>query len=339
MARFNIAATDEMIDMNFNVAERQDITVNFAEAQSMKAVYELQRLPGVVHVEPFRGIAVRMRNGHVERLGSLTGMVENAVLSRAIDAARKQIALPGDGVVLSEKLAELLRVEPGDTLVVDVLEDRQPRLVLPVAGTAETFVGTPAYMQLAALNTALREGARVSGAHLAIDPARKDEIYRELKDMPVVAGVNLMLESEAAFRNLIEENINTFVYIVIIFASLIAIGVVYNGARIALAERRRELASLRVMGFTKTEVSYLLLGELVLLTLLALPLGCIVGYSLSWYLTQAFSTELYQVPLVVNREAYGFASLVVLLAAAASGLLVQRDINKLDLVSVLKTRE
>ncbi|MFP4004639.1 MAG: ABC transporter permease [Alphaproteobacteria bacterium] len=339
MSRFNIAATDEMIHVNFHVAERQDISVNFAEARSMKAIYELQRIPGVLRVEPFRSVSVRMRNGHVERLGALTGMVEDAALSRAIDSDQQQIGLPGDGLLLSAKLAELLRLEPGETLVVDVLEDRQPRLTLEVAGTAETYVGTPAYMQLSALNRALREGSLVSGAHLAIDPAHKEEIYRLLKDMPLVAGVNLMRESEAAFRSLIEENINTFVYIVIGFASLIAVGVVYNGARIALAERRRELASLRVMGFTKTEVSYLLLGELALLTLVALPLGFVAGYGLSWYLTQAFSTELYQVPLVVNRAAYGFASAVVLVAAAVSGYLVQRDIGKLDLVSVLKTRE
>lgn len=339
LSRFNISATDEMIDMNFNVAERQDITVNFAEAQSMKTVYELQRLPGVLRVEPFRSVSVRLRNGHVERLGALTGLAGDAVLSRAIDADRKQIALPGEGVVLAEKLAELLRVKPGDMLTVDVLEDRQPRLEIPVAGTAETFVGTPAYMRIEALNRALREGARVSGAHLAVDPAYKDQIYRKLKDMPMVAGVNLLRESEAAFRALMDESINTFVYIVILFASLIAVGVVYNGARIALAERRRELASLRVMGFTRGEVSYVLLGELGLLTLLALPLGCVVGYTLAWYLTEAMSTELYQIPLVVDRAAYGFASVVVLLAAGVSGFLVQRDIGRLDLVAVLKTRE
>jgi putative ABC transport system permease protein len=252
MSRFNIAATDEMINLNFNVAERQDITVNFAEAQSMKAVYELRRLPGVLHAEPFRSISVRMRNGNVERLGALTGLMDDAMLSRAIDANKQQIALPGDGLVLSKKLAELLKVKQGDMLVVDVLEDRQPRLTLEVAGTAETFLGTPAYMQLPALNRVLREGPRVSGAHLEVDPAYKQDIYRQLKDMPVVAGVNLLRESEAAFRALIDESINTFVYIIIAFASLIAIGVVYNGARVALAERRRDLASLRVMGFTKT---------------------------------------------------------------------------------------
>jgi len=339
LAQFQVDAIHFMIDVSFGVADRQDLTVTFAEPQGMKTVYELRRLDGVIAAEPFRAVATRMKSRHVERREALQGVVRNADLSRPIDSDLRPIDLPPYGVLLSKKLAELLIAAPGDTLVVDVLEGRQPTVDVQVAGIAETYLGTPAYMNLTALNRTLDEGLRVSGAHLNVDPAKTSALYRELKDMPVVAGVTIREASKRSFTETLDETIGTFNAIFTVFACMIAIGVVYNSARIALAERRRELASLRVLGFTRGEAGYILLGELVLLTLVALPLGAALGYMLCWYLVQSLSTELYQVPLVIAPASYGYTSVVVLVATAVSSFLTARDVRHLDLVEALKTRE
>jgi putative ABC transport system permease protein len=127
--------------------------------------------------------------------------------------------------------------------------------------------------------------------------------------------------------------------ILIFFACVIAFGVVYNGARIALSERGRELASLRVLGFTQREIAVMLLGEQAILTLLAVPLGWVLGYGLSWLITIAIDTELMRLPLVLSPQTYFRAFVIVLAAAALSGLLVRWRLRRLDLIEVLKTRE
>jgi putative ABC transport system permease protein len=212
-------------------------------------------------------------------------------------------------------------------------------LRVPVAGIAETLLGSPAYMELGALNRALKENNRVSGAYLRIDAARSDAIHRTLKDMPVVAGVSIRSEVRAAFQKLLDQGAGAMRYIMALIAGIITFGIVYNTARIAFAEYERDLASLRVIGFTKGETAYVLLGELGVITLLALPLGSLFGYHLSKAMSEGFSTDLYQIPVVFAPESYGAAAVAVLVASAISAWIVKRDVDRIDPVSALKTRE
>lgn len=339
VGRFNFDAIETMIDVNFNIADRQDLTVTFAEPREDRVIHELASLNGVLIAEPFRSVSVRMVSGVVKKRQGLTGLIPGSRLSRPIDGDRRQIALPRHGVLLSTSLAEELGVAPGDLLTVEVLEGRQPVVSIPVTGIAEAFVGTPAYMRLDKLNEALGDGPQISGAYLQVDPSRSDEIYGLLKDRPFVAGVAVRDSTRRGLEILLDENLGTTTLINTIFAALIAIGVVYNGARVALSERRRELASLRVLGFTRGETSYVLLGELAVITLIALPLGLAFGYGLAWYLTLSFSTDLYRIPLSISTATLGYAVLVVTVASLVTGALVNRDVNRLDMVSALKTRE
>ncbi len=339
LGRFNMDAVPVMLDISFNVAERQHMTVTFVEPRSMRAYHEVSGLDGVLRSEPFRAVPVRLRNGVIERREGVTGLVPGADLSRPIGADLEALSLPPNGLLMSVTLAELLKVEPGDTLEMDVLEGRQPRVTVLVSGVAETFLGSPIYMELSLLNDVLGEGPQISGVHMTVDAAKREEIYAIIKDMPQVAGVSLLDESRRSFEKLLADNVGTFTLINFIFAALIAVGVVYNTARIALSERAWELASLRVFGFTKGETAYVLLGELALLTLVAIPIGCGLGYLFCWYLVESFSNEIYRVPLVVTNLTYGYAVVIVGLATFASSWLVWRDIRNLNLISVLKTRE
>jgi len=336
---FNRDAVAAMIDISFHVIDRADMTVTFTEPQPEAAIFGLRRMEGVIAVEPVRELAVRMVHGHRERLGSITGLSPDARLGRAVDAGFRSIPMRRDGIVVSQALAELLAVEPGDRLVLDVREGRRPLLEVPVTGIAATLIGTAAYMELDALNRLVGDGPRSTAAHLLVDPARRDAVATRLAAMPRVAGVTDRRAAKAAFQRVMDEGMGVFRVAMSLFAIVIAVGVVYNAARIAFAERARDLASLRVIGLTKGEAGYILLGELAVLTLLALPLGALMGYGLSLLVATAFSTDLYRIPVVILPAGYGEAALVVLAAAILSGWLVQRSVNALDLVVALKTRE
>ena len=333
------AGFDRTIDLTFNIIDRSDVTVGFTHAASEATIFELQRMPGVSLVEPVRHVPAVLRNGLNTYRGVVSGLAPEARLFRALDADMAEIPLDERGIVLSTALADILDIQPGEMLTVEVREGRQPDLQIPVTAVAESLLGSPAYMDLDALNRALREPGRVSGAYLAIDQARARDIYRALQNMPTVAGVSLKSDAEAAIQTLMNTGAGAIRYVMGTIAFVITFGIVYNAARIAYAERARDLASLRVIGFTRGETAFVLLGELAVVTLVALPFGGALGYYMSFGIAAGFSNELYQIPVVFDLASYGFAALVVIGAAIASGWLVKRDIDRAELVLTLKTRE
>ncbi|WP_417515037.1 ABC transporter permease [Marinobacter sp.] len=332
-----LSGFDRTIDLTFNVVDRSDVTVTFTEVMSDKAILELKRMPGIIEVEPIRIVPAVLRNGRKTYRGAINGLVAEPRLNRAIDKDVTTIFMRQEGAILASALADILGIKPGETLTVDVREGRQPVFDIPVIGIAETLLGSPAFMELEALNRVLREPNRVSGAYLRIDATQSDQIYRQLKDMPTVAGVSLKTDARIAFQKLMDTSAGAMRYIMAAIAAIITFGVVYNAARIAYAERARDLASLRVIGFTKGETAFVLLGELAAVTLLALPLGSILGYFLSFGIAAGFSTDLYQIPAVFTPESYGTAVLAVVMATVMSGWLVKRDIDRADLIIALKT--
>lgn len=340
LGSFGKDAIDHVMDAQFAVAQRQDVTVGFVEPASPAALYELAHLPGVTRVEPIRGVAVRLRSAHRSRRVGLTGVPAGASLARVMDVHTRPVAVPADGLVLSKKLAELLAVRPGDPLEVEVLEEDRPVRTAVVAGLVDDFAGTTAYMDRAAVNRLMREGDVVTGAHLLADPARRTELYTAVKNAPRISGVIIKRDVVDSYQKTIGENILKMRLFNVLFAGVIAFGVVYNSARIALAERSRELATLRVLGFTRGEVARVLLGELAVLTLAAIPLGLGCGYGLAFALIRAvYDTELFRLPLVISTWTYGFAASVTLAAGLVSGLVVGRRLADLDMVAVLKSRE
>lgn len=339
-ASFALDSIDFMMDVNFFQTERQSMTVIFEGPRHYDAIRAVEGLPGVLSAEPFRSIGVRMVHGPREKRVSITGLVQDPQISRVLDAEQRPLRLPEGGVLLSDYLAKILDAEEGDVITVEVLEGRRPVLSLPVTRIVESYIGLTAYMHLPALNAAMQEGHAVSGAYILNDTAYQDALYRELKDTPAAAGVLLQRKAVETFREIVDESFSRTVIFNVIFAGLIAIGVVYNAARISLAERARELASLRVLGFSRGEVAYILLGELALLTILALLPGCLFGYGLAHLVGElGLETELYRIPVIIAPSTYGFAVLVVLVASFVSSVIVGRRVARLDLISVLKTRD
>lgn len=328
-----------MIEFGFYTQQRQDVTIRFVEPASSAAFHEIERLPGVLHAEPLRSIPVRLRSGSRWRRGGIMGLSPDARLLRVIDETELAVPLPPEGLVVNDKLAEILDVRPGDEVELEVLEGRREHYHVRIAAIVREYVGTNAYMNIHALHRLLQEQDTLSGAFLSVDASKIAELYAQLKRTPRVAGVSIKEATVESFNQTQAENQRQIQFFNVIFACIIAAGVVYNTARISLSERGRELATLRVIGFTRGEISAILLGELAVLTLLALPLGMALGYGFAALTAAAVDSESFRVPVVVTLRSYGFASLVVILSAIGSGLLVRRRLDHLDLVAVLKSRE
>ncbi len=339
LGTFMSDAMDLILEQQFYVAQRFDVMVSMVEPTSGRALHELERLPGVMYTEPFRVVPVRIRSGHRHRQTAITGLPRDARLNRLVDMSERVVSLPPEGLVLSAKLAEILETAPGETVTVEVLEGRRPVLEVPVTRLVSEFMGTNAYMDLDALHRLLEEGPSLSGAYLEVDGAAVDRLYTDLKNTPRVAGVLLKQAAIDGWNETTAEMIGQVRKVTVFFATIIAFGVVYNAARISLSERSRELATLRVIGFRRSEISYILLGELTIVTLLAVPLGLLFGYGLAAFTVVSMDTEVWRMPLMVLPSTYAFASLTILVAAAVSALIVRRKLDRLDLVAVLKTRE
>jgi putative ABC transport system permease protein len=336
---FQKDAVDFMIAVQFGLAQREDLAVTFTEPTSGRALYELESLPGVEYAEAFRAVPARLRFEHRRYRTAIQGIERDGDLRRLLDVELKPIALPPEGIVLTDHLGKVLGVGPGDRLTVEVLEGNRLVRQVPVAALVSQFIGVGAYMDLSALNRLLREGDAISGTYLAVDPRDQPEVYAALQKMPRVAGTTIHENAIRSFYETMSATLLIFTAIHTLLAGTIAFGVVYNSARIALAERSRDLASLRVLGFTRAEVSYILLGELALLTLAAIPIGFAIGRGLCTYIVSNLQSDLYRVPLVLEPGTYAFAAVVVLISATLSGLIVRRGLDHLDLVAVLKTRE
>ncbi len=328
-----------LIDEQFVRAMRQDVTLTFVEPLSAAALHAVQRLPGVMAVEPMRVVPARLRVGHRHRTLAVTGLVAEPSLNRVVDRHGGVLALPPQGLVLSKMLGEILGVGPGGTVRVEVLDGGRPTFDIPVATLVDDSMGLQAYMDIGTLRRLLHEGGTLSGAAMMVDGGQVDALNARVKLLPAVAGVALRAATLRNFRETMAEHMNLMIFFNVFFAGVIAFGVVYNSARVSLSERSRELASLRVLGFTRGEIALILLGELAILAGVSLPLGALIGYGLGQFIMTIFTNEVYRLPFSVTPQTVAWTFLTVIGATMVSAAAVRRQLDRLDLVAVLKSRE
>lgn len=332
-------AVDYVMESQFRHAQRHDLMVTFVRGARADVLHDIENLRGVHAVVPTRTIPVRVRAGHHSRRVAIQGLPPENELFKAVDIMRQEQPIPADGVLMTSKLAEILELNIGETATVEILEGQRARRELQLMGVVDDFSGLSCYVSLETVQHMMNEGGTLTGAFVTVDSNQVKHLYTELKRLPQVAGVSIKVAMIESFRNTIAENLLRIRLFNVGFATIIAFGVVYNAARISLAERSRELATLRVIGFTRTEISGILLGELAVLTVLALVPGMGLGYLFCIVSTTSLNTEMYRIPLVINPSTHGFACGVIVMAAIFSGLIVRRRLDELDLIAVLKTRE
>lgn len=339
LGSFSLDALNYLVDFQFRKTQRQDLTVGFVEPATSDVVHEIANLSGVLDSETIRGVAARIRFQHRSRRIGVTGITNRRSLFRLLNDKEQPVRVPDHGIMLNSKLAELLGVGIGDEITIEVLEGKRPVETVEVTAIVTEFGGLGAYMQKSQLHRLMRESPVASGAFLKVDSNQLQTVFHELETRPGIANVTIKEASIRSFMETIADNMLTMRSFNILFAVVIAVGVVYNSARISLSEQSRDLATMRVIGFTRREVATVLLGEIAIFTLVAIPVGWMIGYGLAWALTQGLDTENYRIPLVIGRGTFAFASMIVMAATLMSAIVVQRRISTLDLISVLKTRE
>ena len=321
-------------------AQHQTMTVGLSERHSRSVLGDFRHLPGVMAVEPASMVAADFNVGSITHRGAVTATCADVFLQPPYDTENMAaVAVPPEGLMLATRLARKLNVGVGDLVEVRFLEDRRPVVHVPVTGLFETFLGTPAYMHCDRVDRIFRRAPSVQFVHLWVDRHREAEIYDVVRRVPALSAVVLRTAAIESFQETIIAHLNVFIFIFAGFACALCAGVAYNANRIALSERGRELATLRVLGFTRGEISYLLLGEVALLSIIGMPLGCLLGWMLTGAMARAFDTELFRIPLVIEPSTYGYALLIALIATIIAGALVNRRLRRLDLIEVLKTRE
>lgn len=330
---------DYLLTFQWNLAQRQDVVVFLNEPTSGRGFHDLRHLPGVRHAEPVRSVQARLRYGHRYRRMAVTGMPKDGDLNRLLNEKGEAMEMPGDGIIMSKVLGDILGVGVGEEVQLEVLEGQRPTRSVVVRGLLTDYAGVAAYMDLEALRRLMREGETVNGAYLKVDEEQWESFMKEVKETPRISIVLVKREQLAAFRESIGQTIGILRSLYFTLAVIVAFGVVYNSARIALSERSRELATLRVVGFTQREVGGVLLGELSLLVLVSLPVGLWFGRGLATFIMSSFSTETVRMPLSVEPSTYSIAVMVVMGAAVMSFYVVSRMLRKLDMVGVLKARD
>ncbi|WP_288252414.1 FtsX-like permease family protein [uncultured Hydrogenophaga sp.] len=336
---FWLDAIAHIVDVQFRQVQPGDVVLHFEPPANAMVLSELRRLPGVLQAEGYRSESVRLHHGARWKDAGLSGLPAGARLQRVVDDPRGAVELPDEGIVLSQLLARALDARAGDTVTLAFRTGHRRQVDLPVVGVVHTLMGQQAFMRLGTLQRIARDGHGVSEAVLQVEPGERQAFWAAVKAAPAVRAVFDKRSVQQTFDERTQHNMGAFSAILTLFAVAMAVGITYNAARIALSERAWDLASLRVLGMTRAEVSVLLLGQLAVELLLALPLGLLAGRALAGLLMHLMSSDNIDFPVIIATSTYAWAALIVLAAGAASALLVRRHIDRLDLVAVLKVRE
>jgi putative ABC transport system permease protein len=332
-------AIDQMVELQFQLVERGNASITFPHPMDRAIIRDLARLPGVLAVEGQRIVPVRLRAGQRSYLTSVIGLSPFDELRRPHDAALRPIAASPDGITLTRRLADRLEVKPGDLITIETMEGKRLKRDLPVSAIVDESIGMASYMDMNMLNQLTGEGAVVSAASLYVEPTALPALGLKFKNLPTVESVTMKAYTLSSFLEKIAGLVFVSAGILTVFAGIITVGVVYNSARISLQERAWELASLRVLGFTRSEVANILFGEFAAEIALGIPIGLWLSYAIIGLIARFHSNESFQIPAVIAPRTYLIAAGVVLAAAAGSAFVVRKRVDRLDMVTALKTRE
>ena len=339
VGRFGYDSMEALMALQFHDAMREDITLGFTRPRGARALHELASLPGVIRVEGTRTVPVRVRRGQTFRDTALIGIDTDVTLRAVVDRSGDRATIPEHGLVVSSKLAEVLGVHVGEHLDVTWMDDDRRTRSLLVAALVDEPFGMMMYMRQDALDAMTHAEPTYATAMLRVDEEDEEAVLRAIRDRPLIASVTRKRVLLERFRSQSGEQMGTFTAVLSVFAAIIAVGIIYNDARIALSMRSHDLASLRVLGFTRAEISYVLLGELFVRVLLGVPIGLVLGRDWAHRIAATVDPETYRMPVTIATSTYLFAAGIALASALVSALLVRRRLDHLDLVAVLKTRE
>jgi putative ABC transport system permease protein len=339
VGRFSYDSLEYLLSVLVLEQQREDLSVAFPQPVSERSLGEVRLLPGVLAAEGLQVVPTRISSDGRFRDVPLIGLAEGSQLRRIVERSGRAVQPSSAGLLLTSKLAEILGVRPGSNVLVEEREGQRRRWLLPVGGLADEGLGLQAYLGQAQLDRLRGERRRISMLLLRVDPSRREQLLRRLDGSPRLSRVDSVREMVAGMRDQTGKYMSVITVVVSILAGCIAVGVVYNNARVSLSQRARDLASLRVLGFSRVEVSGVLLGEMGVQIAIGLPFGVLLGHWWAQGIAETINPEMMRFPVIVSASTHAIAIGVAVLAGLASALWVRRRLDHLDLIAVLKTRE
>ncbi|HMV45042.1 MAG TPA: FtsX-like permease family protein [Leptospiraceae bacterium] len=328
-----------MMDTEFNLVTREDVSIFFFTPVPYRAVQEIENLPEVFRAEGYRIVPVKFRNGARTYESAIQGYSEDSHLRKILSKENYFIQIPKNGIILNEVIAKKLEVKTGDSILAEVLEGNRPKLNFKVTGVISEILGMGAYTDFHFLHSSLGQEKSLTFISLQSDKNAERKLLEKIKKFPKTYGVFTRSSMLRGLREVMERSVLISALILGIFASVISVGVIYNTMIVSLSEKSWELASLRILGLTRREVFWILVSELILQIIIAIPIGCVLGYWFSWLLMQTTSTEAFQIPLIILPATYITSVGIALIASFVSFYILWRKVKTLDLISVLKLRE
>jgi len=336
---FMYDAVDNMLELQFDLLQRESVTINFFGPVSSDVELDIAKQKAVLFAEGYRLVPIRIRSGTLTKEILLQGIPKGAELRRLISEGEKILTPPDTGILLNLQVAQKFGISTGQEIQLEILEGNRKKVKVIVEGTVSEILGQGAYMEKSAVNKLLGEGNSLNLLVLRTDANEEISLLRKLKSIPKIAGVTTRAGTLKVFHEMTARSMLATTLILMIFACVIAVGVVYNTAMIALSERAFELGSLRILGFNKREVFSILAGELTVETLVALPIGCLTGYWFAYMMFTSVETEGFNVPLNISLTTYGIALLTTIFTSLISFIILYFKIKSMDLISILKVRE
>ena len=339
IGRFETDSLDSMIDDALMGTMREDVAVSLVRPVPRSALTWFGHAPGVLAAEPAYAVPVRMTGAGAHRDVVITGLAPDGRLRVVRDGRGAAVRVPADGLLVSALLARRLGVGVGDVVWLERRDGDHRRFTLPIAATVDDRVGLNAYVELDALARALHEEPRLSQVLLRVEARELDALMHALVDVPAIIDVTEVAAFRDSFLAQSGESMTFMIFLTSVLGGVIAVGVVYNHARVALSERERDLATLRVLGYRRDEVAVVLIGQLAIQVAIAIPIGLVFGALMAQALMSTADPEQYRFAVVITPRTYGFAALVVTGAAFATALVTRRRLDRVDLTGALKARD
>jgi len=330
-----------LIDYQFKWILRSDVDLSFKDERGEDVLLEAAALPGVDLAEPIFNVACTFSNGPYRRKGAITGIAPDARLTIPRNRDAVPVGVPPGGLVMSRKLAEVLHLRQGDVVTVQPIKGLRRRHRVPVVRLSDSFFGTAVYADIHYLSRLVNEEFALSGVQLAVDrrPEREAALYRELKRMPALEAVSARRDMVENLDKILVENMGIFISGLVLFAGVVFFGSILNASLISLAERQREVATLRVLGYGPWQIGALLLRESMIVTLAGTLLGMPIGYGLSVLTAVAYNTELFRFPVVATPGTWVWTLLLAILFGLAAHAVVQIVVHRMDWLEALQAKE
>ena len=333
-------AMDYMLDFQFREVQREDLRVAFQREHGKETLYDIERFDHVRRAEPVLEYPFTMRAGWRKKDTVVTGLPAGAELKRLINVDGQEVAIESTGLVLSDKLARELAVGPGDTVLLKPLMGRiKKEKSVTVSRVAQQYLGSGAYMDIEALSRILDEPFVMNAVLLRTDEGSALEVKEHLKEIADIASVSFAEEVLQSLLSTLAQSMKMMNVTMLIFAGVIAFSIIYNVTSVALAERERELASLRVLGLTTAEVGRIMYYENFLLGAMGILAGIPVGYGISKWLITMYDTDLFRMPFYIENRTYIWCAVIIGIFVIMANGAVWRKVRRLDLIEVLKERE